>query len=340
MEDDGSELRRRLKQGFEHFVDLAGKSAHAIVQRIRDDGIDILVDLSGWTAFGRVECLAARCAPIQVNWLGYPGTLGHRKLADYLIGDALATPHSSQEDFFETLVHMPNSFMPIDTTRAIGSRPTRTSQGLPEEAFVLCSFNNTYKFNPPLFDLWGKLLAQMPDAVLWLPRHNDAVAENLRREVTQRGIGAERLIFASHVDSTEEHLGRLQLADLALDTFPYNSHSTGADTLWAGVPMVAKVGETFAGRVGASLLHAAGLPELVAADEEGYADIVMQLYRDRQKLAEMRNRLRAARESAPLFDMARFSRDLENLYVVMAENAVRASEFAGAPLSRVPEQAS
>lgn len=331
-ESDGSAVRRRLEQAFEHFVDVATMSVHATAHRIRGDGIDILVDLTGWTANGRIEALAIRCAPIQVNWLGYAGTLGHPNLADYVIGDPVVMPHSVQDTYTETIVHMPHSYMPLDTTRAIAPPPTRQSQGMPENAFVLCSLNNSYKFNPPLFDLWCSLLAEMPDAVLWLPHHNDTVAENLRHEVERRGIDAGRLVLASRVDSQEEHLARLQLADLALDTSPYNSHSTGADALWVGIPMVAKLGNSFAARVGASLLTAAGLPELIAADDAGYSRLVLELHRDRPRLANLRERLAAARKTAPLFDMKRFARDLEDLYFTMAGDASQAATVSAARL--------
>ncbi len=338
-ESDGSAMRRRLEQAFEHFVDVAPTSVHATAQRIRDDGIDILVDLTGWTANGRVEALAIRCAPIQVNWLGYAGTLGHPKLADYLIGDPVAMPHSVQDAYIEAIAHMPHSCMPLDSTRVIGPSPTKQSQGLPADAFVLCSLNNSYKFNPPLFDLWCSLLAEMPDAVLWLPHHNDAVAANLRHEVERRGIDAKRLVLASRVDSQEEHLARLQLADLALDTSPYNSHSTGADALWVGVPLVAKLGDSFAARVGASLLTAAGLPELIAVDDAGYARLVLELYRDRSRLAGLRERLVATRKMAPLFDMKRFARDLEDLYFRMADDALKAAAVSAAQPPSAPATA-
>lgn len=339
-ETDGSDTRCRLAAAFEHFVEVAALSVHETAQRIRADGIDILVDLTGWTTNGRVEALAIRCAPIQVNWLGYAGTLGHRKLADYLIGDPVATPLAAQDAYAETVVHMPNSYMPLDTTRVIGPAPSRADQGLPAEAFVLCSFNNSYKFNPPLFDLWCGLLAEMPDAVLWLPHHNDTVATHLRQEVAKRGIEPQRLILARHTESPHEHLCRLQLADLALDTTPYNSHSTGADALWAGVPMVAKLGDSFAARVGASLLVAAGLRELIAADDAGYARLVLELHRDRARLAELRQRLVEARKTAPLFDMKRFARDLEDLYFTMAEDAVKATTCPAATPPAAPATAS
>lgn len=338
--NDQSDLREYFEQTLEHFRDVSTMSVHALAQAIQSDKIDLLVDLGGWTGIGRTESLAIRCAPIQVNWLGYCGTLGHPKLADYLIGDAVATPHSAQDAYTEKIVHMPHSFMPFDTRRAIGAPPTRQAEGLPDDAFVLCSFNNSYKFNPRLFNLWCRMLAEMPDAVLWLSRHNDTVAANLQKEFGRRGMDPSRLILARYVNSSKDHFGRLQLADLALDTFPYNSHSTGADTLWAGVPMVAKLGDTFAGRVGASLLSAAGLPELIADDDEGYARLVLDLYHDRARLAGLRERLKLARQTAPLFDMAGFTRDLESLYFKMADDAWTATTASGDQPRPAPTSAS
>lgn len=332
--NDGGELRLHFEKSFEHFRDVAALSVHELAQTIRDDEIDILVDLGAWTGVGRTESLAIRCAPIQVSWLGYSGTLGHPKLADYLIGDAVATPFSMQTSFTEKLLHMPHSFMPLDTRRLIGEPPPRAKEGLAENAFVLCSFNNSYKFNPELFQLWCCMLAEMPDAVLWLPRHNDAVAANLGKEFDKSGLDPARLVFARYVDSAAEHLGRLQLADLALDTFPYNSHSTGADTLWAGVPLVTKLGDTFAGRVGASLLTAVGIPELIATDNEEYAQKVINLYHDRPQLTRLRQRLGESRMLAPLFDMKKFVGDLEDIYIRMADDASKAAASVVAdPLS-------
>lgn len=329
--DDGSAQRQRLVRSFEHFDDLTKLSVEGTRSRIRADEIDILVDLTGWTTGGRVEALALRCAPIQVSWLGYAGTLGHPKLADYILGDPVVTPSCDQEFFAERIAHMPHSYMPADTTRQVENLFTRESQGLPEAAFVLCSLNNAYKFNPPLFDLWCTLLRDMPDAILWLPRHDDVVAGNLRKELVRRGISGDRLVLADRVESSAAHLSRLQLADVALDTAPFNSHSTGVDVLWAGVPLVAKRGNTFAGRVGASLLTAVGLPELIAETDADYGRLVLDLYRDRARLAKLRERLRQARQTAPLFDMEKFADDIENLFFDMARRAIAADEARPEP---------
>jgi protein O-GlcNAc transferase len=319
--DDGSEQRRRLVSGFDHFVDVEHLSVPALAERIRADGIDVLVDLNGWTGYQRTEVLAFRSAPVQVSWLGFAGTLGLDCLADYIIGDAEATPAEYQPHFSERILWMPHSFMPVDTRHPVGRSPGRASQGLSEGAIVLCSFNASYKLNPRLFDLWCSILRQLPEAVLWLAASDDMVADNLRREAERRDVAAERLVFASRASARADHLARLALADLALDTFPYNSHSTGADALLVGVPMVTKRGDTFPGRVGASLMTAVGLPELIADDDAEYADLAVALCRDRPRLAELKRRLAEAKETAPLFDMARFARDLEGLYREMAEEA-------------------
>lgn len=333
---DGGEHRQRLMKSFDHFVDLAQSSARATTERIRRDGIDVLVDLNGWTGKNRPEALALRCAPVQVSWLGYAGTMGVPCFADYIVGDPVATPMDQQPWFSERIVQMPHSYMPVDTRHPISVVPSRQSQGLPKDAFVLCSFNNNYKFNPPLFDLWCSILENLPNAVLWLPKGNDTVISNLRKEVEQRGVAPERLVFAPRVAARADYLARLQLADLALDTFPYNSHSTGADALIAGVPMVTKRGDTFPGLVGASLMQAAGLPELIADDDAGYAALVIDLYRDRARLAGLKQKLIEARDTAPLFDMARFARDLEALYFTMAGAAPDHAAETGAERHQVP----
>lgn len=334
--DDGSEQRSRLMNGFDHFVNIGQLSVPATTERIRADGIDILVDLNGWTGRCRAEALALRCAPVQVSWLGYAGTMGVPCFADYVVGDPVVTPMEHQPWFVERIVQMPHSYMPVDTRYPIEVAPSRQSQGLPEDAFVLCSFNDNYKFNPPLFDLWCSFLKRMPKAILWLRKGNDTVISNLRKEVERRGVAPERLVFAPRLVARADYLARMQLADLSLDTFPYNSHSTGVDALIAGVPLVTKRGDTFPGLVGASLMQAAGLPELIADDDAGYAALVLDLYHDRARLAGLKQKLTAARNSAPLFDMARFTRDLEALYFTMAAAAPGYAAETGAEHPQVP----
>lgn len=318
--DDGSAIRRRLADAFDAFVDLENVSPVDAAERIRADGIDILIDLQGYTSNGRPEILAMRPAPVQAGWLGYAGTMGHARLADYLIGDPVATPAAHAGFYTEALAQMPCSYMPADTRRTVAPPPSRAEAGLPDGAFVFCSFNSSYKFNPPVFDLWCRLLQACPDSVLWLSKPGEVAQENLLREAAARGIEPSRILFAPRVEDYAGHLARLALADLALDTFPYNSHSTGVDTLWAGVPMVTCLGDIFPARVGASLLHAAGLAELVAASPEAYLAIALELHRDPVRLRDIRQRLVESRASLPLFDMQRFVADLERLYFRMWDN--------------------
>jgi len=342
---DDSAIRRRLEAAFEHFGDVKDLSIEDTVRRIRSDGIDVLVDLSGWTAEARPEALAQRCAPVQINWLGYAGTMGDKRLADYVLGDPVATPLAESDCFAERIVQLPHCYLPADTTRLPGKTPPREAEGLPEDAFVFCSLNNSYKFNPTVFDLWAGILAQALGSVLWLSRVSESAAAHLRKEAEARGISGERLIFARRVPEHDDHIARLQLADLALDPFPYNSHSTGVDTLWAGVPMIALRGRTFAGRVGASLLVAAGLPELIAETPDDYARLALELFTDRQRLADLRARLVDGRAGAPLFDMAKFARNLEEVYFELAtrvatEDAAAQPAAPGAPAIPAPEPAS
>lgn len=317
--DDGSEVRRRLQAAFDRFVDLSGVGVVETAKRIRQDDVHILIDLHGWTAEGRPEALALRCAPIQANWLGFAGTIGHEKLADYLIGDPVVTPFESAQFYSETLANLPWSYMPVDTRTLPGVMPTREQAGLPESAFVYCSFNNSYKYNPDVFDLWSRILRETLDSCLWLGAAGGDAKTRLAQEMVARGVAAERLIFAPRVADKVGHLARMQLADLALDPFPYNSHSTGGDALLAGVPMVALLGETFAGRVGASLLRAARLDSLIAHTPDEYAEIAIRLCQDREQLGRYRAHL-GSRQALPVFDMAAMAGALEDLYFRMWED--------------------
>jgi predicted O-linked N-acetylglucosamine transferase (SPINDLY family) len=318
--DPGDPIRPRLEQAFEHFNEVSDLFVRNLSEKIRADGIDVLVDLSGWTSHGRPEVLALRSAPVQVNWLGYPGTMGHSALADYIIGDPVVTPLGHAKHYSETIAQLPHCYLPADTRRGKRLPPTRAAAGLPEEKFVFCSFNNSYKYNPDVWDLWCSILAEAPDAVLWLGGHGDTVSAHLLAESEKRGIEKNRIIFAPHVPSNEDHLARQGLADLALDPFPYNAHSTAVDALAAGVPMLTLLGDLFAGRVGASVVTAAGLPELVVNSREAYRALAVDLYRDRQRLSGLRQRL-ANGSHNHLFDMAEFVEALESLYSRMLDDA-------------------
>jgi predicted O-linked N-acetylglucosamine transferase (SPINDLY family)/regulator of sirC expression with transglutaminase-like and TPR domain len=311
MVKDG--ITRKVQATCEVFRDLAGMSDEASARQIALDGVSILIDLKGYTKGGRLAIQARRPAPVVVSWLGYPGTLGHAALADYIIGDATVTPAEHAAHFSETLALMPHCYQPNDRQRAIGNKPTRAQAGLPAEGFVFCSFNQTFKLNPDSFDVWCRLLKEVPGSVLWLLSMSTTATDNLRREAQLRGVNAERLIFAPPLPLAS-HLARLQLADLALDTFPYNSHTTGSDALWAGVPLVTRMGSTFASRVAASLLHNVNLPGLITRNWEDYLALAKSLALNPPRLQAIRQELKDTCRCAPLFDTERFTRDLERLY--------------------------
>ncbi|MBF0293907.1 MAG: tetratricopeptide repeat protein [Magnetococcales bacterium] len=319
-QDDGHPVRARIRAACDHFVELDGLTDAAAARRIVADGVHILVELQGFTRDSRPGIIACRPAPVQVNWLGYPGTLGDARVADYLIGDPVATPLAHADHFSERLALLPHCYLPHERGPAIPPPPSRGEAGLPAEGMVFCSFNQSCKFNAESFALWCRLLEAVPESLLWLREAPAEAVANLRREAAERGIDPDRLHFAPRTATLEGHLARLALADLALDTFPYNSHATGCDALWSGVPLVTLQGNAFAGRVGASLLHAVGLPELVASDPEGYLALAVELARHPDRLAALRERLRVHRLSWPLFDTGRFAKDLARLYERMWQN--------------------
>lgn len=317
--NDASTYRRTIEHDCECFHDIARLSVVETEQRIRADGIHILVDLMGYTGFARTQCLARRPAPIQVNWLGYPGTLG-AGFIDYFVGDRVVVPPELADAFSERLVRMPHSFMVTDHHQPIQAAPVaRRAQGLPDEGVVFCCFNNGYKISPEVFATWMHILSQVPGSVAWLSVRGAIVQDNLRREAAACGVDACRLIFSSHVASKAEHLARQQLADLFLDTHNYNAHATACDALWSGLPLLTCPGETFASRVGASLLTALGMRELIAPTLKEYADRAVALVQSPQEISRLRARLKAQRSTAPLFDTPRFVRNLERAYLRMWE---------------------
>ena len=317
--DDRSAMRERLSRAFDRFVDAAGWPAIRLAQTIRDDAIDILVDLKGHTEGAAPSVLALRPAPIQVHYLGYPGTLGG-SLVDYLIGDPIVTPSAHAADYAETLVSLPHTYQVNDRTRAIGEAPTRPALGFTRSAVVLCCFNRGYKLNPEVFDAWLRVMTEVPEAVLWLmSRQGEALLQrNLRREMVRRGLDARRLQFAS-ARPHAEYLALYRVADLFLDTWPYNAHTTASDALWAGCPVLTLRGETFASRVAASLLSAVGLPELVCDSVDDYVDKATALARDPAERARLRAFLDGPGRESPLFDTLATTRALEAAYQAMAE---------------------
>ena len=320
--DDGSAMRARLMAGFDRFVDARGWPARRLAAQIAADGVDILVDLNGHTYGAPTDAVALRPAPIQVNYLGYPGTMG-APFIDYLIGDPVVTPFAHAADYSETLVQLPACYQINDRKRSVAQAPPKGELGLPEEAFVFCSFNQTYKLNPETFDAWAQILAAVPRSVLWLLGSNDPtvsrlVETNLRREAVARDIDASRLVFASRRPHAQ-YVGLHRHADLFLDTWPYNAHTTASDALWAGCPVLTWLGDTFAGRVAASLLTAVGLPELIAPDVRGYIALAIELATDSGALARYRRRLADTGRDSALFDTVATTRALEHAYMRMAE---------------------
>jgi predicted O-linked N-acetylglucosamine transferase (SPINDLY family) len=325
--DDQSELRSRFEHGFDRFVDVRQIPNRQAAERIHDDAVDILVDLTGYTSSARTEVLAHRPAPIQVNYLGYPGTMG-ADFIDYIIVDRFVVPMDQQIFFSERLVHLPDCYQCNDDKRAIAARtPSRGECGLPEKGFVFCSFNSSFKIAPAFFDIWMRLLRAVPDSVLWLldPWQKGAplaARANLTREAAARGIEPQRLIFApflSGLEGHQKHLARHRNADLFLDTLPYSAHTTASDALWAGLPLLTCAGNSFAGRVAGSLLRAVGLEELVTNSLEEYEALALRLAREPALLTGFRKRLARNRESYPLFNTKRFARNLEAAYRQMWE---------------------
>jgi FkbM family methyltransferase len=316
-QDDRSPMRERVKGGFEHFVDAIAISDRAVATLLRERRIDIAVDLMGFTKDARMGIFAFRPAPIQVNYLGNPGTTG-ADYFDYIIADRVIIPESEQHCYSEKVTYMPYTYQCNDSKRGIGQTPARSAAGLPDDGFVFCSFNRTDKITPEFFNIWMRLLRETQGSVLWLLQSNPTAAQNLRHHAKTRGIAADRIVFAPPV-SNADHLARHHLADLFLDTLPYGAHTTASDALWMGLPVLTCRGNTFPGRVAASLLEAVGLPELVTASLAEYEALALDLARNPTSLGRMKSKLLINRESHPLFDTARFTRDLERAYEVMVE---------------------
>ncbi|WP_282888981.1 UDP-N-acetylglucosamine-peptide N-acetylglucosaminyltransferase [Xanthobacter autotrophicus] len=312
--DDGLPMRRRLMATCDRFVDIAAMDDRAAAELIHDDGVDILIDLKGFTARARTGIVLLRPAPVIVSYLGYPGTMG-AGICDYLITDQFLTPAGSAPEYAEALAYMPHTYHPHGRGTPVGKKPRRREAGLPDHGFVFCCFNQPYKISPEIFDIWCRLLALVPDSVLWLLDHPQA-AGNLRGEVIRRGVDARRLIFGANLPQ-EEHLARLQLADLMLDTAPFNAHTTASDALWAGVPLVTCPGTTFPSRVAGSILHAVGLGDLVADSLDHYFDLAFSLAIEPDRLAALKARLSDNRLVRPLFDVAAYTLGLEELYRAM-----------------------
>ena len=309
--DDRSPARARFEHAFDRFVDIRAEVSEATAQRIRDDRIGVLFDTGGYVLNARSEIFALRPAPIQINAIGFPGTLG-APWYDYILGDAFVTPPEQQPYFAERFMLLPHCYLPGDGKRTIDAAPTRAQCGLPDAGFVFCCFNASYKILPDMFAIWMRLLAEIQGSVLWLLETNAQATANLRREARARGIASERLVFAPRVP-VARHLARHAVADLFLDTFPCNAHTTANDALFAGLPLITCRGETFASRVSGSQLIAIGLPELVTESLAAYEALALDLARQPEHLARCRERIRSSRVTSPLFDAAGYTRALEGL---------------------------
>ncbi len=310
------DMRQRLEKAFGGIRPMGGATDTEIARWLNDEKIDIAVDLNGWFGEGRHGVFAMRPCPVQVNYLGLPGTLGS-DYYDYIVGDSDVTPRGSDSECVENIVRLPECYQPNDSRRAIDAHiPARKDLGLPEHGFVFCCFNNNHKIEPIMFDPWMRLLRQVEGSVLWLVIRNDAAQRNLILEAGKRGVDPRRLVFAPYA-KLSEHLARHARADLFLDTLPHNAHTTASDSLWAGVPVLTCVGDTFAGRVGASLLRAVNLPELVTHTLADYEALALKLARDPALLGGYRARLAANRLTSPLFNGARYTRHLERAFEEM-----------------------
>ncbi len=310
--DDASPMRARLEKAFDRFIPISALSDAQAAAAVRDAGIDILVNLNGYFGKPRMNVFARRPAPLQVNYLGFPATLG-APCMDYIVADRIVIPPGERHFYDEAVVWLPDSYQANDDRRTRPAPARRAQHGLPQDAFVFCNFNQGYKLTPDIFALWLRLLRRCDGALLWLLHDRGAAIPHLRREAEKQGVDGARLVFAPMVP-LEEHLSRLALADLFLDSLPYNAHTTGSDALWAGVPLLTCRGTAFPGRVAASLLTAAGLPELITQSLADYEELAAALAADPARLAQIRGRLAQNRERCALFDTARFTRHLEAAY--------------------------
>ncbi len=318
--DDQSAMRARIKTGFDRFIDVRNVSDRDVARMLREMEVDIAVDLKDFTTDQRPEIFSHRAAPVQVNYLGYPGSMG-ADFMDYIIGDAIVTPFEDQPFFSEKIVQLPGSYQVNDGKREIAPvAPTRAEAGLPENGFVFACLNDSYKITAPVYDIWMRLLNDVPGSVLWLITCNPGTMAKLREEASARGVDPDRIVFAPRQELAD-HLARQRLADLFLDTLPYNAHTTTSDALWAGLPVLTLKGDSFAGRVAASLLHAVGLPELVTDNAEDYEALALKLAREPKLLKSYRDRLAANRDSCTLFDTDRFRRNIEAAYETMWQRA-------------------
>ncbi len=320
--NDGSDMRRRLAAAFEHFEDVSALPDERLAEHIAALGMDILIDLGGHTSGSRTRVLAYRPAAVQISFLGFPGTL-RADFIDYLIADRQVIPEADRRHYAEQVIYLPDSYLPTGFAGRQPPAPTRAAAGLPDEGFVFCCFNAPFKFTPDVFGGWTRILKAVPTSILWLRAGSAAMKRNLEREAAERGVDPARLIWAPRVPSIEEHVARLALADVFLDTSPYNAHTTASEALAAAVPVITQRGRTFASRVATSLLHAIGLDHLSVDTPADYERLAIELAQSPTGLAALKAHLKRARSSAPLFDTVRYCRHLEDAFVEAAARVRR-----------------
>ncbi|MBE0705419.1 MAG: tetratricopeptide repeat protein [Afipia sp.] len=333
---DQSALRARIKSTFDHFVDINPMGGREVAQYIRDKEIDILIDLAGHTRHSGVNAMAFKPSPVQVTWLGFPGSTG-ASFMDYIIADPTVIPAEHEPFYLEKVARLPDTYQPNDGDLQVAASPSREDVGLPASGLVFCCFNNTFKITPEVFDIWMRLLGQVEGSVLWLFEGNATAKANLIKEAVARGISSDRLVFAAYADYAT-YLARTQLADLFLDNNYWNGHSTASDALRCGVPVITCQGTSFASRVASSLLRAIEMPELITTSLEDYEALALKLALDPALLAATKDKLARNRLTAPLFDTARFTRHLEAAYVTMYERAQRGEPPASFAVEALPSK--
>jgi predicted O-linked N-acetylglucosamine transferase (SPINDLY family) len=333
--DDHSPMRQRLMRAFDRFLDVRSRGDEETARLLREMEVDVAIDLKGYTTGARPEILSYRPAPVQASYLGFPGTMA-APFIDYIVADRWVLPEEDRLHYTEQVVYLPDSYQVNDAARSVAERtPSRAHAGLPRDGFVFCCFNNSYKIMPPVFAVWMKLLREIPQSALWLLEDSGEAKRRLRHAAEAARVDPARLVFAARV-TPAEHLARHRLADLFLDTLPYNAHTTASDALWAGLPVLTCSGTTFAGRVAGSLLRAVGLAELVTPGLHEYETLALELARAPGRLAEIRGRLERNRSTTPLFDLERFRRHLEAAYLTMWETSQRGEPPRGFAVEPLP----
>ncbi len=323
---NNEKIKERIISSFDKFIDADSMSDREIVQTSRKLKIDIAVDLMGFTKSNRFGIFVERCAPIQINYLGYPGTLGSKSI-DYIIADKIIIPKENEKYYSEKIIYLPNTYQVRDSTQKISKNIFKKNDiGLPENSFVFCCFNKHYKITPNVFDIWMRILNKVDNSILWLIQDTNNGIQNLFKEAQNRNVDPKRIIFANRIN-TEKHLARHKMADLFIDTFPYTAHTTCSDALWSGLPVITRIGQSFASRVSASLLSAIGLPELITKSAEEYENLIFELSTNLQRLDEIKNKLRENISTKPLFNTELFTKNIELAYKTAYENYLKKSSL-------------